>query len=81
MQSAGMEPCLERLQNFVEVAHLINEHMGVGMHVCLVPKAYVFSVARWTFKGEKNFKREGKFAETLFLLCMIPEVILICEKR
>lgn len=75
-----MEPCSERLENFAEVAQPVNEHAGVVMHVCLAPNVYAFSAARGTFKGEKNFKKEGKLADTLFLLCMSPKVILICEK-
>lgn len=81
MQSAGREPCSERLKNFAEMAQLVNDHAGAGMHICLAPKAYAFSAATGTPKGEKNFKKEGKVANTLFLPGRSPEAILICEKQ
>lgn len=81
VQSARTEPCSERLNNLAEVAQLINDHAGFGTHVCLAPIACAFSAAIGTFKGGKEDPQKRNLADTFFLLCISPTVLLTCEKK
>lgn len=81
MQSAKTEPCSERLNNLAEVAQLISDHSGVEMDICLAPKACAFSVAKVTFKGEKEPQKRRRNLQTHFSYCTFPQPSSLSVKK
>lgn len=67
-----MESCSERLENFAEVAQLVNEHVGVGMPVCLAPKVYGFSVATATYTRREEFQKGRETRRHTFHTVRVP---------